>query len=527
MAATPTGGGYWLVDSNGGVFPFGDAWVGWKATLGGQSSPRVTLSNQVEIFLDSASVFDAVTRAVESAQKSVSVLQLVFDPPFVSRFSPDQRLLADALIAARARGAKIRVLVDKRVVTRLGPASRLLPPGSAGPLQDYFRMHNGNGIQVRDFPLWEPERLHSKAVVVDGRIAFVLGAPFEQDYWDTHFHPVDDRPHRGDKPPVHTVSFSVTGPAVGDIDQLFVDLWNRLDRKYYNGGDQLVAARPPATAGTQTIQVLRTVPEAIDVGPKTGEIGVLEAYQRAFANARHYIYLEQQYFLCRPIVDAIRSAMDRNPELQVIAVLNQNPDQPGYIEWQDKMMVQNLGVPDQRLGLFALWSLGSGATGKSPIRRIYMESGKTAIIDDVWMTLGTANLDGISMIDWETQDNLNPDFWPHFSVTGSKRSVEINGAFYDGIEGTPATGIVAGLRCSLWKEHLGLPANLVCAKTPPRGGWLSVWKEAANANLLRLSQAPPSLQGRILPWVPGGLVSPVQQLEALGVNTKNLDVRDK
>jgi hypothetical protein len=213
--------------------------------------------------------------------------------------------------------------------------------------------------------------------------------------------------------------------------------------------------------------------------------------------------------------------------LQVIAVLNQNPDQPGYIEWQDKMMVQNLGVPDQRLGLFALWSLGSGATGKSPIRRIYMESGKTAIIDDVWMTLGTANLDGISMIDWETQDNLNPDFWPHFSVTGSKRSVEINGAFYDGIEGTPATGIVAGLRCSLWKEHLGLPANLVCAKTPPRGGWLSVWKEAANANLLRLSQAPPSLQGRILPWVPGGLVSPVQQLEALGVNTKNLDVRDK
>jgi hypothetical protein len=31
MAATPDGGGYWLVASDGGIFPFGDA-TGWGST---------------------------------------------------------------------------------------------------------------------------------------------------------------------------------------------------------------------------------------------------------------------------------------------------------------------------------------------------------------------------------------------------------------------------------------------------------------------------------------------------------------
>jgi hypothetical protein len=36
MAATPNGGGYWIVSADGGVFSFGDA--GFYGSLGGQST---------------------------------------------------------------------------------------------------------------------------------------------------------------------------------------------------------------------------------------------------------------------------------------------------------------------------------------------------------------------------------------------------------------------------------------------------------------------------------------------------------
>jgi hypothetical protein len=38
MAATPTGGGYWEVASDGGIFSFGDA--GFRGSMGGQPLNR-------------------------------------------------------------------------------------------------------------------------------------------------------------------------------------------------------------------------------------------------------------------------------------------------------------------------------------------------------------------------------------------------------------------------------------------------------------------------------------------------------
>src|SRR5207249_3075515 len=117
-------------------------------------------------------------------------------------------------------------------------------------------------------------------------------------------------------------------------------------------------------------------------------------------NAKRFIYVEHQYLLFRPILEAIRVAMDRNPNLQVIALLNQNPDQWQFMyrEWQNRAILDILGPTNSRFGIFSLWSLGreNVYSNKTPIRRTYME-GKLAIVDDVWMTLGTANLDGLSM----------------------------------------------------------------------------------------------------------------------------------
>ena len=178
--------------------------------------------------------------------------------------------------------------------------------------------------------------------------------------------------------------------------------------------------------------------------------------------------------------------------------------------------------------MFSLWSLGQENvfTGKTPIRRTYME-GKLAIVDDVWMTLGTAKVDGMSMASFETSDNRSPAaaFIPLQSLMETKRSAELDGVLFDGIAGAPSTGVVAQTRCEAWREHLGTVGTNTCTATMPNGGWLPIWNGIAQRNVQTLNQNPPIMSGRILPWVPGGMVNATSQLNALGISLNRLDVR--
>ncbi|HEV2991883.1 MAG TPA: phosphatidylserine/phosphatidylglycerophosphate/cardiolipin synthase family protein [Candidatus Angelobacter sp.] len=518
MAATPSGKGYWAVDSSGGIFPFGDASVGWRATLGGHDGPGLSSGNQVEVLVDGQAMFASLLKAVNQARKNINILQLVFNPEFIAEFSAgDRSRLADALVAASKRGVSVRIMVDKILNTKdAGP----------GKLKDFFS-DSGAFVSVRNIGLFEPERLHAKAVIIDDTTAFVLGGTLEQSMWDSNDHPIDSVERGGEKP-LHTLSIRVNGPAVADVDRLFVEIWNNIDHNFDGGKDQLAVPPPPPAAGPQTLQIVRSIPAghiASAVGPVGGEKGVLEAYERAFANARRYIYVEHQYLTNRLIVDAIRNAMDRNPDLQVIAVLNQNPDIPGYIPWQNKLILSKLGFPRPQLGVFSLWSLDAKAQ-KPSIRRIYME-GKTAIVDDVWLTLGTGNLDGISLSAFETPDNQDPNSFFAFltPVLENRRSVEINAALFDGIEGAPATGVAARLRCTLWQEQLGVPSAPVCGVEPP-GRWLSLWNSVANGNVQSLNRPLPAMRGHVLPWAPGGFSKAGSQLNAIGVDLTRLTIRN-
>jgi phosphatidylserine/phosphatidylglycerophosphate/cardiolipin synthase-like enzyme len=529
IAAVPSGDGYWLVDSGGGVFFFGDARVSLPATQGAKPNPRMTAGNSVAVIYDGATLFEEVTTAIENAQTSVDIVQLFFDVDFISRFGDSNipTRLVDTLIAADRRGVKVRIMLDK-VVTSGGPG-----PSSRDALVSAFA--GTNAIVVRDFPVWEPGRLHSKAAIVDSSTAFIMGATLQQEMFDSRGHPVDSKIQRGDKEPLHTESLRVRGPAVADVEGFFSELWNHIDRTYYASKDQITAAPRSAAIGNDTVQIVRTVPPAVGVGPITGEVEILEAYQRAFANAKRFIYVENQYLLFRPILEAIRSAMDRNSALQVIAVLNQNPDQSEilhvvplleYREWQSREIREILGPPSSKLGLFSLWSMEQPRDGKTPIRRIYME-GKLAIIDDQWMTLGTANLDGLSMAALETADNIDPAplGLPLLPLAESKRSFELNGIIFDGVAGAPSTKTVLQARCNAWTEHLGSAGRATCSSVPPAGGWLSLWNSVASANVASLNSATPTMSGRILPWVSGGMIKAADQLTTLGINLGPLEVR--
>lgn len=192
-----------------------------------------------------------------------------------------------------------------------------------------------------------------------------------------------------------------------------------------------------------------------------GERDVFESYLRALRKARRFIFAENQYLASPLMCAAIQRALERAPGLEVILFLNAGLDIPSYGRHQQTQLARLIGHP--RVGAFARWhSMPDGP--RTVVQLGYLHS-KTTIIDDEWVALDTANLDGFRFHGAE-----------EFGMP-STRNVETNMTLFDGIGGHPKTGVAEDLRRRLWAEHLGVAARAdwaSCMRVCPSrsgGGW--------------------------------------------------------
>jgi phosphatidylserine/phosphatidylglycerophosphate/cardiolipin synthase-like enzyme len=161
---------------------------------------------------------------------------------------------------------------------------------------------------------------------------------------------------------------------------------------------------------------------------KRGEYSVARAYQKAFRRARRLIYFEDQYLWSSVVAEGLCQALEREPELRVIAVVPRYPDQDGllsgpparYGQWQAMEMLLNV-APD-RVGIYDL----ENAEGTP----IYVHA-KVCVVDDEWFTCGS--------------DNFNRRSW----TSDSELTCAVVGA-----------GLAESLRSELWREHLGVEPEL-------------------------------------------------------------------
>jgi phosphatidylserine/phosphatidylglycerophosphate/cardiolipin synthase-like enzyme len=526
---------------------------GWLVTLGEANPPMLSQGNTVALLPDGELDCQAMIAGIEKARQTIHLLQLEFDKCFFAEFldftstcppqpamlqptsgaSQDARLpnekcevdaigrtkLTQALVEAARRGVRIRILLNKNSVL----------PDSVSSIQAVFSgiqnievagINTGFGV------------MHAKALIADGSRAFLVGLPFApQGYWDTQLHCVTD-PRRGSgaggfppagevgngvgKKPVHTVSLGVSGPAATDVDKTFISLWNSVST------DTIAPPTAMRGEGSQGIQIVRTSPALNAGGLSNGEKGILESYLRAINNARGFIYLEAQYFTSPVIGTALSRALLANPDLQLILLLNENPDLLTYKFWQNPLLSQLVTSFPGRVGVFTLWRTQPPADEqhKVEIMQCYMEA-KVSLVDDVWATIGSGNLDGGSL--GHIFEFL---FSPLSCISASKgwRNFEVNAVLYDGIADLPETGEVSQLRTLLWREHLGLEEIPV---EPPAGGWLALWSQIARENIASLNATQtmsgnPASPSRILPYSPR--LDTVGQLSHLGVNTDLFDV---
>jgi len=480
-------------------------------TSGEVGPSRLTNDNSIDVLIDSQVTLANLVDAISNAASTVYLTQLEFQPHFVAVYdaaptpvleTPKPKdVLTDVLCrVAQKNAVRVFILLNQNLVL----------PDSLDAIRDAFE---GTGVCVRGFPTSGPHVMHAKVLIVDEKEAFVIGSPFRQDYWDGSDHMIYDRRRgSGDVQPKHDVSLRLRGGAVTHVTEYFVQLWNYVSHTQFEGKGEIKLPVPcPPPAGSQSVKIVRSVtPRTLT---RKGEAGILEAYRRAIGSARDFVYLENQYFTSRPIVSALRSALKRNSDLQVILLINENPDVPSYrLRQHDALKRLGLDIKQPLLkhpciGVFALWSRGFEGE-RLTLRRCYVHS-KIGIVDDVWTTIGSANLDGPSL---DRAEEFKP-----FANPRKHRSMELNAILLN--PDNPKDASVAQFRQSLWREHLEAEEALV---SRPSGGWLALWKKIAMDNVASLNSQRPTLNGRILPY--STQANSRKELTALGVSTDQINV---
>jgi phosphatidylserine/phosphatidylglycerophosphate/cardiolipin synthase-like enzyme len=237
----------------------------------------------------------------------------------------------------------------------------------------------------------------------------------------------DDASHRGDpqrqsmaavygsRPPWHDVQLAIRGPAVGDVEMVFRERWedgSRLsrsplhwvaDRFRHDGVRQtpLPRQRPdPEPVGPHRLQLLRTYPRRAGGYPfaPDGERSVARAYIKAVRQARHLIYVEDQYLWSPAVAALFTRALQRNPDLHLVAVLPLFPDQDGRISKPPNLFARDRAIAQLRQaapGRVACYGL------ESPDGVPVYVHAKVCIIDDQWASVGS--------------DNFNRRSWTHDS----------------------------------------------------------------------------------------------------------------
>ena len=530
---------------------------GWPVSLPGTTNALPVRSGNALLALpDDLTAWQHVADSMRGAQQSVSVMQLEMDmprgydadatqefPEIILGFPADfdgttqpttatdpttfprpERLLLDAASA----GQQARVMIPAvgnwlaQVGFWLSQHLSSGPKGDANAVGKYFTAA-GSQAEVLTFTTTGFAVVHAKAVLIDSSGAgsdmtegMLLGSPFAQSYWDTSNHQVYEARRgscSGEPIPVHDVSIGVRGPLVADLQQQFLAHWN----KYSPAGQTVQPLNPvPAeitAAGTGEYlagaQLARTVNGDTLPGLPQGEQGILEAYLRAIEQATEYIYFENQYFTNQAIGDALIGALTdpARPHLQVILMLNVVPDIPFYPAWQTNLfgrIAREAGpAAASRFGVFTAWSHeGPNSTHKQAkpvIMPNYLHT-KTAVVDGLWATIGSANLDGASLDQFQV---LQP-------LLGVNRNDELNVlVFNDTTAGFAQTDFVDQLRLALWSEHLGIPASddrLSAATLSASHGWLDLWNSCAQAKLQGLIDDPAGIdpaKGRVLAYPSG------------------------
>ncbi len=310
--------------------------------------------NLVKLLVDGPATYAAMFKAIENARHHVNMETFIFEDDETGR------KLADLFIRKRQEGVRVNLIYDS--------------VGSLGTPASFFKRLRDQGVNVVEFNPINPlktakkwrltRRDHRKILVVDGKIAITGGVNISHVYSSKFLG--EEKGPTGI--PWRDTDILIEGPAVAEYQKIFLRAWEiqkgpGLDEKEYFPEQK--------EYGNNLVQVIKSRP---------GEAGrtTFIMYVSAAAFAEKSIHLTSSYFVPdKQMITALRDAARSGVDVKIIL---------------PKTSDQNLALYAGRYYYDELLEAGV----KLYERRNAVLHAKTGVIDGVWATVGSTNLDFLS-----------------------------------------------------------------------------------------------------------------------------------
>ena len=328
----------------------------------------LVVGNKVTLLLDGPATYAAMFGAMRKAKHTINVESYIIEDGKVGQE------FADILIERRSAGVAVNVMYDS--------------VGAFKTKKEYFDQLREGGVQVVAFNPINPlaakkrwslnHRDHRKMTIVDGRTVFLGGINIDDVYssGSSGGSTSSGGGSSGGKKNEQEngwrdTDIQIDGPVVADFQKLFLQTWEKQKGPPLNKDDYLPVIPP------QGKEIVR----AIGSTPDDPYNAIYLTFIAAITHAQKQVYITNAYFVPDPqLVEALLSAAQRGVDVRLILPSTTDSTSAAHAAHSHYTELLKGGV-------------------KIYERRAALLHAKTAVIDGVWSSVGSVNLDWRSALD--------------------------------------------------------------------------------------------------------------------------------
>ena len=324
------------------------------------SDSPLTLGNKVTLLQDGSATYAAMFNAIAQARDHINLESYIIEDDAIGQ------QFATLLLAAQARGVQVNLIYDS--------------VGGFNTPKAFFERLTQAGIAVLEFNPINPlaakggwlinNRDHRKLLIVDGRTVFLGGINISNVYASGSMI------KRASKTKTNTVAWrdtdlQIAGPVVAEFQKMFLQTWQK--------------QHGPALAEKVYFPVLgqpgKDIVRAIGSTPDDPYSLIYLTLISAIGNAEKHVHLTNAYFVPDPqLLTALTEAAARGVEVKLIL--------PSHSDSQLVFHAGRAHYADLLQGGVQIFELQGD-----------LLHAKTAVIDGIWSTVGSTNLDWRSFLD--------------------------------------------------------------------------------------------------------------------------------
>ncbi len=334
-------------------------------------SPLV-IGNKVDLLIDGTSTYAAMLSAIDKAKNHINMETFIFEDDEVGHE------FAERLMAKQRSGVQVNLIYDS--------------VGSITTPAEFFVTLKESGINVLEFNPINPanvrddwtlnERDHRKLLIVDGKTAFLGGINISSVYSRGSIGSKSKpkkTPAKTDTNankatlkgvPWRDTHLKVAGPVVAEFQKLFIATWEQ------QKGEPLAAKEYFPVLTNQGNEVV----SAIGSSPDEPYSQIYATLISAISSAETQVYLTNAYFVPDPLLLAtLKEAVARGVVVKLLLPEKTDSDLVFYASrsYYDELLSAGVQIYEHQVAIL---------------------HAKTALIDGVWSTIGSTNLDWRSFI---------------------------------------------------------------------------------------------------------------------------------